>query len=159
MFTQSVLFCKNHIAVKPFCTFFGLDFQNQVERIKRDPVLNQLYGNFRTVGSDSKQREMFCLSKRGFVRWIDRINPQNVDEFLREKFIQYQILIDDYLYGSEEENQKIKIDYVRLKKLKRLYSLIGREIQRYESNVKLYMDARFCQMSLPLNDHNRQLES
>lgn len=148
MFKESVQYVDRHIAVKPFCSFFGLDFQNQVGKIKKDPVLNQLYGNFRTVGADFRQREMFCLSKRGFIRWIDRINPQNVDSNLREKFIQFQILIDEYLYGNEDENEQMRIDYQRLKKLRHLYAKIGREIQRVESSVKNYLDSRFPQLSL-----------
>lgn len=51
----------------------------QIERIKRDPVLSQLYGNFRTNGAEGKQYLMISQTKRGFLRWIDQINPQNVD--------------------------------------------------------------------------------
>ncbi len=158
MFKQSVQFFDKNVAVKPFCAFFGLDFQNQVEKIRKDPVLNQLYGNFRTVGADLKQRDMFCLSKRGFVRWIDRINPKNVDGNLRDKFIQFQILVDEFLYGSEQENEQMRVDYTRLKRLRTLYGKIGREIQRVETNVKTYLDTRFTQLSIEFNE-TKQLKS
>ncbi len=151
MFRNSVQQIESNIAVKPFCTFFGLNFQNQVERIKRDPVLNQLYGNFRTVGADFKQREMFCLTKRGFIRWIDRINPQNVAENLRENFIRFQILIDDYLYGSEQDNEQMRLNYTRLKKLRQLYAKVGREIQRVDTEVKCFLDNRYIQLSFEFN--------
>lgn len=151
MFKNSVRLIDSNIAIKPFCTFFGLNFQNQMERIKRDPVLNQLYGNFHTTGADNKQYSMFCLSKRGFIRWIDRINPQNVAENLRGNFIRFQILVDDYLYGSSQENEQMRLNYTRLKKLRQLYAKIGREIQRVDTEVKYFLDNRYVQLSFEFN--------
>lgn len=156
MFTATVKFIDDRIAIKPFCEFFGLDFQNQTDRIKRDPILNQLYGNFHTVAQDSKQRAMFCLTKRGFIRWIDRLSPQNVAENLREKFIQFQILIDEYLNGSEEEKKLIGHLNYRLQSLKSQYAAIGLEIQRVNKELFTAISNRY-QYSLPFLQNTKEL--
>lgn len=152
MFNATVKFIDDKIAVKPFCEFFGLDFQNQTERIKRDPILNQLYGNFRTVAQDLKQREMFCLTKRGFIRWIDRLNPQNVAENLREKFIQFQLLIDEYLNGSEEEKLMIGQLNAKLQELKAEYGRLGAEVKATQKALFEALNNRY-QYSLPFSEN------
>lgn len=143
MFSETVQYINQSIAVKPFCQFFGLDFQNQTERIKRDPILSQLYGNFRTTGADSKQYLMFCLTKRGFIRWIDRISPQNVEPELREKFISFQILIDDYLNGSAEEQKLIGELNTKLQDLQLQYSAIGNSIKTTRRQLFAALNKRY----------------
>ena len=73
------------------------------------------------------------LTKKGFIRWIQTINHNTVREDLRDKFIQYQTMIFDYLYGSAHEHATAKANYNRLQKLNRLYSKIGNEIQDRKS--------------------------
>lgn len=132
-----------------FGDFFKLFIMPQKNQ---NPIMqNQLYGNFHTTGADNKQYSMFCLTKRGFIRWIDRINPQNVAENLRENFIRFQILVDDYLYGSSQENEQMRLNYTRLKKLRQLYAKIGREIQRVDTEVKCFLDNRYVQLSFEFN--------
>jgi len=156
MFNATVKFIDDHISIKPFCEFFGLDFQNQCERIKRDPVLNQLYGNFRTTGADSKRYMMVCLTKRGFIRWIDRLNPQNVAENLREKFIQFQILIDEYLNGSEQEQKYIASLNNELQLLQQQYSEMGNRIKQARKDLFAALNKRY-QYSLPFMPEAKQL--
>lgn len=156
MFNATVKFIDDKIAIKPFCEFFGLDFQNQCDRIKRDPILNQLYGNFHTVAQDSKQRAMFCLTKRGFIRWIDRISPQNVAENLREKFIQFQILIDEFLYGSEQEQKYIAGLNNEIQMLQQQYSEIGNRIKQARKQLFAALNKRY-QYSLPFAPETKQL--
>ena len=172
MFTETIRFQNSNIWIKPVCDFFKLDVQNQYTKIKNDPILGKLYGKNSTVLSQNNKlvgkntpdlgeidkNGRVLLSKKGFVRWIQIINANTIVDHLREKFILYQSLVFDFIYGSFEQEQQIKVDYQRLKKLKHLYSTIGREIQRVETNVKRYMDSRFCQLSLPLND-TQQIES
>lgn len=151
MFNATVQYINDSIAIKPFCEFFGLDFQNQCERIKRDIILSQLYGNFRTVAQDSKKREMFCLTKRGFIRWIDRLSPQNVAENLREKFIQFQILIDEYLNGSTESKNEIARLTVSIAHKRSQYSQLGNEIQ-FEVKQRERLLNQTYQYSLSFNN-------
>ena len=71
---------------------------------------------------------------------------------LKEKFDEYQLLIFDYLYNNAEEKEESRLqavkDYVRLKKLKRLYGVIGREIQSLQKGISIYMDNTYVQTSI-----------
>ncbi|GEM_PF-1057050 len=180
MFAETIKYSGNQIWVRPVCDFFKLDVQNQYIKIKKDPILGKLYGKNRTDSSEngnlygknlpdsSKNGNLvgknkpdlgeidkngrILLAKKGFIQWIQIINVNTIIEELREKFLLYQSLVIDYIYGSFEREELMKVDYLRLKKLKRLYSVIGREIQRVDDRVRLYMDSRFSQLNLPLDD-------
>ncbi len=142
MFTETIRFQNSNIWIKPVCDFFKLDVQNQYTKIKNDPILGKLYGKNSTDLSENNKlygkstpdlgeidkNGRVLLSKKGFVRWIQIINANTIVEHLREKFILYQSLVFDFIYGSFEQEQKIKVDYQRLKKLRNLYATIGREI-------------------------------
>ncbi len=172
MFAETVKYSGNQIWVRPICEFFNLDVKNQYSKIKKDPILGKLYGknntdltnNEKLVGKNTPDlgeidnNGRILLTKKGFVRWIQIINSNTIIDDLRDKFILYQSLVIDYIYGSFERDELIKVDYIRLKKLKRLYSVIGREIQRVDDRVKLYMDAKFSQLSLPL-DETKQINA
>jgi len=158
MFTATVKFIDDKIAIKPFCEFFGLDYRNQKDRIKQDPILNQLCGNFHTVAQDLKQREMFCLTKRGFIRWIDRISPQNVAPELREKFIEFQILIDEHLNGSEQEQKYIAGLNNELQLLQQQYSEMGNRIKQARKDLFAALNKRY-QYSLPFAPVNHAINN
>lgn len=96
------------IFVKPVCDFFKINYDNQAERIKNDQILSNCTGKkpFKTLFGDNYPRVF--LTKKGFVRWIQIMNPSILPENLREKFIQYQNDIFDYLYGTAQEKTNIK---------------------------------------------------
>lgn len=158
MFTETVKYSGAQIWIEPVCNFFEISVQNQYRKLKNDPILSNLWIKKSTDLGDIDKNGRVLLTKKGFVRWIQIINSNTVPETLRAKFILYQSLVFDFIYGSFEREELIKVDYLRLKKLKRLYSIIGREIQRVDERVKLYMDAKFSQLSLPL-DNPKQIEA
>ena len=96
------------IFVKPLCDFFKINYDNQAERIKNDQILSNCTGKkpFKTLFGDNYPR--VYLDKKGFVRWIQIINPSILQDGLRERFIQYQSDIFDYLYGTVQEENEIK---------------------------------------------------
>ena len=166
MFKKTVQYEHSYIWVKPVCEFFELNVQSQQRKLKKDPILEKLWTktstdltkNEKLVGKNTPDfgivdnNGRVLLSKKGFVRWIQIINTNTVAEPLREKFSIYQELVFDYLYGNMEQENQIKVDYARLKKLRHLYAKIGREIQRVDNNVKLYMDTKFTQLSIEFNE-------
>jgi hypothetical protein len=90
----------------------------------------------------------FCLDKKGFVRWIQIINPTIIDQSLRASFLIYQELIFDYLYGAAEEQQTIARLNLQLQELRSEYSLIGSEIRITQRNLFDALNRRY-QYCLP----------
>lgn len=171
MFSQTVKYEKQFIWVKPVCDYFNLDVRNQHKKIKNDPILAKLVGkntpdlqkNENLVGKNStdlhdnenlwikKSNDLgqidkngrILLTKKGFVRWINIINSNTIEEKLREKFIQFQELIFDYLYGSAEDEETTKFYYNRLMKLERLYGRIGIEIKQQKALLAQCLNSKF----------------
>ncbi|MGL4630468.1 MAG: phage antirepressor N-terminal domain-containing protein [Leadbetterella sp.] len=136
------------ISAKPLCDFFGLDWSNQQKLFKNDPHLAQLMVKKPSVAEDGKTREMIHFTKKGFLRWVQLINPNTVRDNLKEKFLNYQMLIFDYLYGSMEEQAKMQRDYLRMRELEDTIKNCKEELKEIKSNVGLFLDARYGQLSL-----------
>lgn len=139
---------NGQIFVKPLCDFFNLDPDNQVENIKKDPILKNCTGKFRDKLIFGDNYPRVSLPKKGFIRWIQILNPNLVSEDLRESFIHYQALIFDYMYDSTETEEQAASDYARLKEVKSQYAELGREIQRLEKNFNNYLMNKFGQFSI-----------
>lgn len=176
MFRKTVQYDGQLIWVRTVCDFFNLDVQNQYTRIKNDAILGKLYGKNSTdllkseilyeenAQNSSKNRTMvrknrpdlgkidengrILLSKKGFIRWIQIINANKIAVPMRERFVKFQELIFDYLYGIAEDEENIKLHYARLQKLERLYSKIGNEIKREKTTVAQLLNGRYTQLSL-----------
>jgi hypothetical protein len=77
-----------YIPIKPLCQeLLGTtDDRPQRQRIRHDPILNQLtcYLPVQTPGGT---QEMLCLSWLGVGRWIDRLNLENVRETYRARIL------------------------------------------------------------------------
>ena len=153
MFTNTIHYSGECIFVKPVCDFFNLDYQNQVEKIKNDRVLAKSYGKNRNNLLFGDNYPRVSLSKKGFLMWVLRINANTVIEHLREKFICYQELVTDFLYGTYEESETLKIQYSRLKRLRKLYSKVGLEIQRVQNVVTRMLDERYEQHSIDFTEN------
>jgi hypothetical protein len=136
------------ISAKPLCDFFGLDWSNQHKMIKNDPILPQLLSKKPTVAGDGKTREMVHFNKKGFIRWVQLINPNTVREELKDKLIEYQTFIFDYLYGSMEEQDKMQQDYKRMRELENTIRSCKDELKDIKASIESYLDGRFGQLSL-----------
>ena len=108
MFESTVIIENDQIYVKPLCDFFKIDYQNQVERIRKDTILANSYGKNRNKMLFGDNYPRVSLDKKGFIRWIQLINPSILPEDLRESFIKYQALIFDFFYGSAEQENTIQ---------------------------------------------------
>jgi hypothetical protein len=101
LFKKTVIFNENDcIFIQPLCDFFEINRENQQRIIKNDAILSN--------HSTKKSNEFLfgdnyprtCLTKKGFIRWIQILNVTIVREDLKDKLIEYQTMIFDYLYGE-----------------------------------------------------------
>lgn len=148
MFKKTVQLHNSLIWIKPVCDFFSISVQNQHRKIKNDFILGNLWTKKSTDFGEIDENGRILLSKKGFIRWIQLINPNTIISELKQKFVQFQSLIMDYLFGSFEKEEQIRVKYNRLNKLKRLKSVIGLEISRCESEISDYLNGRFLQTKL-----------
>ena len=155
MFRQTVQYSGQNIWVKPVCEFFEISVQNQHRKIKNDSILGKLWTKKSADLGEIDNNGRILLSKKGFIRWIQIINANTIVEHLQEKFSIYQELVFDYLYGSAEDEEQIKIHYSRMQKLERLYSKVGSEIKREKAIVATFLNGRYTQLSLNFNSEHQ----
>jgi hypothetical protein len=149
MFQDTVILDSTSvISAKPLCDFFGLDWSNQQRMIKNDPILVQLMSKKPSVAEDGKTREMLHFTKKGFIRWVQLINPNTVHEELKDKLIQYQMLIFDYLFGSFEDQDRMQANYRRIRELENTIKSCKDELKDLKDSVDTYLESRFGQLAL-----------
>jgi hypothetical protein len=130
--------------------------KNQYIRIKNDPILGDLYGkNSTDLGKIDTNGRIF-LSKKGFIRWIQTVNMNTVDESLRANFATFQNMIFDFLYGSSELHTAIKHLRNEVSNLKATYSEAGRQIQLKEKELKELLD-NIYQYRLPFTGDQKAI--
>jgi len=133
--------------VKPVCDFFGLDYDNQVQNIKRDKICQTDTGKnrFESLFRDNKQR--LTIQNRGFARWIQMINPSIVRGELREKFEIFQANIFDYLWHGNESKIAQLEDIRRYVENINAAIRVNRQVMEYITEQKQHRD--LCLASLP----------
>lgn len=148
MFNATVKIENENIWIKPLCDFFNLHVQNQYTKIKNDPILGSIYGkNHKQMGEIDSHGRIF-LSKKGFLRWVQIINPNTIDDNLVPQFLVFQELIFDYLIGSAEEQKRIGDLNANLQTLKSEYGRLGAEIKATQKALIEALNHRY-QYSLP----------
>jgi len=140
------------IFVKPLCDFFKLDYTNQVEKINLDHILKKQTGKKPDYNIFGDNISRAYLTKKGFVRWVEILNPNVIQKELRSKFELYQEMLFDFMYGSIEKEREMKVKVTRLHKLEKLYSKIGLEIKRIKSDVNIYLNERFVQTQIDFKE-------
>lgn len=148
MFRTTVKYCGQDIFIQPFFDFFQIDYINQKKSINNNPLLKTSMSKKTSMLIFGDKRERIALTKQGFITWILQLRCQIVHPSLREKLLQYQSLVFDYMFGSIEREEKAKVNYARLNKLKRLKSKITVEINRCEEDINNYLKGRFIQTHL-----------
>ncbi|NQU55163.1 MAG: hypothetical protein HQ522_21810 [Bacteroidetes bacterium] len=157
MFSDTIRNENGLILITPVCELFNLHVQNQYSKIKKDPILGKLYGKNHTdsaqneklygkntteFGEIDKNGRIF-LTKKGFLRWIQIINPNTLEEELREKFIMYQEMISDFLFGSLEEHETITRVNHELQQWKQRYSEAGTMVKKKQAELILLLNTRY----------------
>ena len=149
MFTSNLKSDDEHIYIKPLCDFFKIDSEKQVVKIKNDPILSICYAKKSNKMLFGDNYLHFCLDKKGFIRWIQLLNPNIIDKKLRPSFLIYQELIFEFLYGAAEEQKMIGSLNAKLQSLKMDYSSIGHEIRITQQQLFMVLNKRY-QPSLPI---------
>ncbi len=147
VFKKTVIMVNEYIAVKPLCDFFGISYKRAAERIRNDEILKNEWTKMSSETLFGDNRERFCVTKKGFVRWIQLINAGIIGHELRSKFIEFQSNVFDYLYeGNVIKNQQLQ-DILQFNKeatrLKSLYGRVGNAIKRRNFGL------RACVQSTP----------
>lgn len=171
MFSDTIGNENGLIWITPVCDFFNLHVQNQYSKIKKDPILGKLWIKMSTDSlenenlygknhTDSVQNEnlvgkntpdlgeidkigRILLTRKGFLRWIQIINPNNLHEELREKFILYQEMVSDFLFGSVEEHENITRVNHELQQWKQKYSEAGTIVKKKQAELTLLLNTRY----------------
>ena len=153
MFKSTVQYDDEYIWLKPVCDFFKINYENQTRKIKSDRILanHSTKKSNRLMFGDNYPR--ILVDKIGFIRWIQLINPNTIDNSMQQKFEAYQELIFEFLYGNLEQEKNAKIRYQRLSKLKRLKEKINSEIKKEERLLNGYFD-EMMQMQIPYKSQN-----
>lgn len=152
MFTSTVKYSGEDIFIQPFCDFFQIDYLNQRKAINRNPLFKTSVSKKTSMLLFGDERERLTLTKQGFITWILQLRCQIVHPNLREKLLLYQSLIFDFMFGSIEREEKAKVNYARLNKLKRLKTKIVSEIARCEDEIHNYLDGKFVQTRIQFNE-------
>jgi hypothetical protein len=166
MFNATVKVENENIWIKPACDFFKLHVQNQYTKIKNDPILGKLYGKNSTDFAENdnlagKNRTdlgeidangRVLLSRKGFLRWVQIINPNIIDEALVPQFLVFQELIFDYLIGSAEEQKHIGDLNSKLQELKAEYGRLGAEVKATQKALFEALNHRY-QYSLQFSEN------
>lgn len=170
MFTETVHEENNLIWIKPLCDFFNISLQNQQRKLKNDPIFSKLWikkstdleetanlnGKKSTDFGEIDLNGRILLTKKGFIRWIQTLNPNIIDLNLQQQFIQYQEKVSDYLFGTMEEHEAISATMKKLNDLKKLYSEVGNDIRTTQKELQELLNQRY-QYRLPFKEA-RQLE-
>ena len=150
MFNSTIKYEGDDIFIQPFCDFFGIQYKNQIKVINNNPLLVTSVCKKRSMLLFGDERERIALTKQGFITWILQLRCQIVHPNLQEKLLQYQSLIFEFMFGNMKREEKARINYARLNKLKRLKGIISSEISKCENDIHGYLENKFVQTKLEL---------
>ncbi len=153
MFEKTIQNDENFIFIKPLCDFFGINHERQGDRIKNDVILARSSTKKSMMMANGHTYPRICLDKKGFIRWIQIINPNIVSVELRETFINYQEMVFDYLYGAAEENNLIGKLNKEIQEMKQNYSQMGSAIRNHQVHLTDALNKRY-QYQLPFEETN-----
>lgn len=101
---ETLLVIEDHlgnrfVAMKPIVEALGLSWVGQLQRIKRDPVLDENCVLMHTVAEDGKDREMVVIEEHMFQGWLFTISTSRVKPELRERLDMYRRECFDVLHS------------------------------------------------------------
>jgi hypothetical protein len=156
IFSETVKIDGDKIWVRPVCNFFQIDVRNQHKNIKKDAILSKMVGKNTPSLGEIDDYGRIWLTKKGFSRWIQIINPNIIPDELREQFIEFQSMLDDFLYGSAELHTAIRKTRAELDEWTAMYSTSGNMVKRKKKELDELLNNMF-QYRLPFNE-TKQLQ-
>lgn len=161
VFNQTVIFHENDfIFIQFICDFFEINRENQQRIIQNDVILcnESIKKSNYFLFKDHRQR--LCLTKKGFIRWIQILNPSIVKESYRKQLINYQSLIFDYFYGEAlvpNVKKQFEID-IRLKEINKDINRLMNEHKALSKQRKTLVQSNYQQLGLVFPDDNEEME-
>jgi hypothetical protein len=141
-----------YIFIQPICDLFEINRENQQRFIQNDAILskcstkksdNLLFGdNFKRT----------CLTKSGFLRWIQLLNPNIVTDEHKDNLVKYQELVYDYLNGESLVPKLKEIHTLKLrnKEIAKEINILMVEQQANTREIKRLEDINNGQLGLEL---------
>lgn len=90
---------EKFVAVKPICDALGIDFQKQLNRIKSDEIIGQLYTIRYMTGADKKQYQMGVIPFKFVFGWLFSINIKKVAPEAKKAVLRYKLDCYNALYN------------------------------------------------------------
>lgn len=130
------------VALKPICENMGLQWEAQLKRIKRHPVLNSTMSIMDMVAEDGKNREMICLPLSMLNGWLFGIDSNRVKPEIKDTVIAYQekcfkVLADHFGMGTPK---RITIDTNQARAIQQAVNRIVK--QTGKSHQTVYHDLK-----------------
>jgi len=92
---------QDFVAMRPIVEGMGLDWQKQLEKIQRHPVLSRQLCLVRgMVAADGKRRTMSCLPLSRVAFWLATVNSRKVAADIRDRVIAFQEQAADVLHAA-----------------------------------------------------------
>lgn len=157
LFKQTVVFDESDcIFIQPLCDFFKINSENQTRTIKNDVILEKESTKKSNKIIFGNNIPRVCLSKKGFIRWIQLINPNTVNPNLKDKLIVYQTFVFDYIYGQAlvpNIRRQHAID-LRKKELNKQINVLMKEHKDLEKERKQLTITNYAQLGLSFPEVN-----
>jgi len=96
---------ETYVAMKPIVEAIGLQWEAQLKRIKRQPILAASMSMMDIVAQDGKQREIVTLPLKLLNGWLFGIDAARVKPALRESILTYQRECYDVLAAYWQQGQ------------------------------------------------------
>lgn len=105
---------EKFVPVKPICEAIGVDYDGQLQKIKRNEILNSTTCIIKVVAADKKLRDMVCIPYEYVFGWLftiqlDRVNPESKGIIKRYQIECHRALfnhfteISDYLEKKQDQ--------------------------------------------------------
>lgn len=153
-----------YIPVRPICTYLGINWSGQYQRLQRDRVLAETLKTISVefTAEQGSTQDMVCLPLKYLPGWLFGINANRIKEDLQDKIIRYQRECYDVLWEAFEERrltgdpaftELLQQDSEAVEAYKMLQALvkIARQQILIEARMKTY-DGR-------LLDHENRIET
>lgn len=97
---------NRNVPIKPICEAIGIDSDSQLQKIKRNKILNSVAVIITATGSDGKRYEMSCLPYKYIFGWLFSIDISRVAPEAAEAVERYQNECYDVLYQHFVEHKQ-----------------------------------------------------
>ena len=139
-----------HIWVEPVCEFFKISYRNATRTIQNDHFLQSEWTKKSSDLLFLDKRSRFLLTKKGFIRWIQLINPNTVAPELREKFIGFQTFVFYHIYGAAEHQRREAELFKSIAAKKEQRKRLADEIRRDQAALNHIYATKYGQLQLDM---------